>query len=355
MIQLTDEIIKSTFDKLGLDEKFFPFFDKEVREAYDVYQQDIPDDDEVPEEESNVVMSLRLASKRTPIYAKEIEKGHSDKWAAVFANNQYESSDTLLNRLLQNKNLIISEAYDSIDNNEEKERELDIHIKSLSDDPIFAERYKSLFHDGIDFALEKAKEYCFVYHRCIQEGKSEVYANAFANEVNNYFDRYAPLKAFNDSRQRFFIDIYAEAVEQATNHRMNKDDAYSFGNCCSKISVDNSWFEPFSNEFLKDYHEDWQKEFYLYLANKDHKKRYRQYMSSYVFDMLRDALYNKVKLSKHISDEMNEYFLDCSDELDNRTTNHQNSKKSILDIMFDRDDDFNDDDDGIGSILSRDN
>lgn len=353
MIQLTDEFIKSSFEKLGLDEKFFPFFDKKSRDTYDSLQQDSPDDDEVPEEDSNVIMSLRLASTYTTIYAKEIEKGHSDKWATVFANNQYDPSN-IFNQLLLNYNDIISEAYNSIDSNEEKERELDIHINSLSDDPIFAERYKSLFHDDIDFALEKAKEYCFVYHRCIQEGKSEVYANAFANEINNYFVRLAPLKAFNDSRKRFFIDIHAEAVEQAINHGMNKDDAYSFGNCCSKISVDNSWFEPDTNEFLKDYHEDWQKEFYLYLANKDHKKRYRRDMPSFVVELLRNAVYNKEKPSKHISDEINECIIDYPDEPVKRTTK-PNRSKSIIDIMFDRDEDFNDDDEGIGGILSRDN
>ena len=70
---------------------------------------------------------------------------------------------------------------------------------------------------------------------------------------------------------------------------MNKDDAYSFGNCCSKISVDNSWFEPDTNEFLKDYHEDWQKELYLYLALKDYKHYRKNDMPELEVDELKKS------------------------------------------------------------------
>ena len=32
MITLTDDLIRNAFYKLGIDEKFFPFFDKEIRD-----------------------------------------------------------------------------------------------------------------------------------------------------------------------------------------------------------------------------------------------------------------------------------------------------------------------------------
>ena len=50
MITLTDDLIRNAFDKLGIDEKFFSFFEKEVREAFSQSGLSNPDDEDTTEE-----------------------------------------------------------------------------------------------------------------------------------------------------------------------------------------------------------------------------------------------------------------------------------------------------------------
>lgn len=265
MIQLTDELIRTAFAKTGFDEKYFPVYEGKVKQAYNELQEDVPDDDETTEQESNVLGSIRQANDYIAYYVEEIEKGHGDTWAASIAEN----------RGIEDETDIVKEAYDSIADKEKREKELDIYINSLSEDPIFRERYKSLFLDGDFYPQEKAAEYCEIYHRCIKAGKSAIYAHAFANEANNYFDERGT------HYTEHFVDIHAEAVEQAIEHGMDEDLAYSFGECCSDVCANGSW--GMTSNYLNEYHEDWQKEFFLYLANKDYK-HYKK------FDMPEDEL-----------------------------------------------------------------
>ena len=88
MIQLTDELIRTTFAKTGFDEKYFPVYEGKVKQAYNELQEDLPDDDETTEQESNVFGSIRQANDYIAYYVEEIEKGHSDKWAASIADNR---------------------------------------------------------------------------------------------------------------------------------------------------------------------------------------------------------------------------------------------------------------------------
>ena len=265
MRQLTDELIRDVFFKTGFDERYFPVYEGKVKQAYDELQQDLPDDDETTDEESNVFRSIRRANDYIAYYVEEIEKGHGDTWAASIADN----------RGIEDEFDIVQKAYNTIENEDEKEKELDIYINSLSEDPIFRERYKSLFLDGDFYPQEKAAEYCEIYHRCIKAGKSAIYAHAFANEANNYFDERGT------HYTEHFVDIHAEAVEQAIEHGMDEDLAYSFGECCSDVCANGSWW--MTSNYLNEYHEDWQKEFFLYLANKDYK-HYKK------FDMPEDEL-----------------------------------------------------------------
>ena len=153
----------------------------------------------------------------------------------------------------------------------------------MSEDPIFRARYKSLFHDRDFYSQEKAAEYCEIYHRCIKAGKSAIYAHAFANEVNNYFDERG------SHYTEHFVDIHAEAVEQAIEHGMDEGQAYSFGECCSDVCANGSWW--MTSKYLNEYHEDWQKEFFLYLANKDYKHYKKCDMPEDELNELRHEIY----------------------------------------------------------------
>lgn len=61
--------------------------------------------------------------------------------------------------------------------------------------------------------------------------------------------------------------------------------------------------------------------------------------ADYIEENIGDYLYDNFETEKDVIDDIKESYPDGDD---------------ILDMMFDRDEDFNDDDDGIGSILSRD-
>lgn len=273
MIQLTDELIRDAFLKTGFDERYFPVYEAKVLQAYDELQQDLPDDEETTDEESNVFSSIRRANDYIAYFVEEIEKGHSDKWAASIADN----------RGIEDEFDTVQEAYNTIENEDEKEKELDIYINSLSEDPIFRERYKSLFHDRDFYPQEKAAEYCEIYHRCINAGKSTIYSHAFANEANNYFDERG------SHYTEHFVDIHAESVEQAIEHGMDEDLAYSFGECCSNVCANGSWW--MTSNYLNEYHEDWQKEFFLYLANKDYKHYKKCDMPEDELNELRHEIY----------------------------------------------------------------
>jgi len=273
MIQLTDELIRTAFAKTGFDEKYFPVYEGKVKQACNELQEDVPDDDETTEQESNVFSSIRRANDYIAYYVEEIEKGHGDTWAASIAEN----------RGIEDEFYTVEEAYNSIENEDEREKELDIYINSLSEDPIFRERYKSLFHDFDLHPQEKASEYCEIFHRCINAGKSTICSHAFANEANNYFDERGT--HYNEH----FVDIHAEAVEQAIEHGMDDDQAYSFGDSCSEACEQG--FLLMANNYLKNYHEDRQKAFYLYLYGKDYLHRHNREVPECELNDLRRELY----------------------------------------------------------------
>ena len=141
---------------------------------------------------------------------------------------------------------------------EEKERELDIHTNSLSDDPLFRERYKELFKEPIEDPLRDAEQYVKVYRNLISKGKSDIYARAYAEAVN--FDY-----------QECFCDIYARAYELAINHGMNSSDAYFFGEYCTNAYDCGMVLE--ADDFVKKYKETWQKEFLFDLMREDFERR----------------------------------------------------------------------------------
>lgn len=250
MIQLTDELIRDAFLKTGFDEKYFPVYEEKIKLAYDELQQNMPDDEETSDEESNVFESIRQANKYIAYYVEEIEKGHSDCWAVSFAEYR-DTYDDIHETAL--------EAYDSIEDKAQKEMDLDIFLNSISEDEIYRERYKLVISGRVPH--EAASEYSRNYHSCIQEGKSETYAHGYANAISKNYSMYGS-------------EVYAEAYEQAINHDLNQDQAHLFAKFLTDVCGGGTWWD--TSKYLNQYHEDWQKEFYLYLANKDYKHYTKQ-------------------------------------------------------------------------------
>lgn len=258
-VELTETMIRDSLNKTGVDEKYYSIYEAEAKRCYDSLMKDCPDDDD------NIESSLSLTDDYIKFYVEEAEKGHCHKWCDSVAKEGVTYG---------NDECIYRTAYDSLDSDEEKERELDIHANSLSDDPIFRDRYKSMFEEVIPNLIENTKKYARVYHSLIEEGKSDVYAHAYAYVVGDY--------------RPIFCEIYAEAFELATKHGMDNSAAYCFGDFCTEAC--DQGYEIYIDDFLKQYNEGWQKEFYIKLICDENRREKKREISSSLLTDLRNKL-----------------------------------------------------------------
>ena len=203
--QLTEEMIRSSFEKTGINEKYYPVYNKIAIRFFEDLSNEGSNEDEQTENDNYAVSSLNLADEYITYYAKEAEKGHCEQWCDTIA----EKGET--------DYWAYHDAYDFIDNEEQKEKELSIHANSLSDDSVFVERYIYLFKLLEENSYEMAKEYSKAFHHCIDNGKSQYYAQGYAYAVSEY------------QYHKPFCLIFAEAYEAAKEQGKNDDEAISLG------------------------------------------------------------------------------------------------------------------------------
>ena len=247
MEQLTENMIKKAFDELAINEKFFEKFKEEVERLYS------PDNDDYSEEES-YADSIRLSKFFMEYYVHEKEKGHCDVWAETYANSR-------LSKIEEYKSY--REAYYAVKDVEDCKMVLYIHVTSVSEDPLFRERYKYLFAETVDDPKKYAESYCNNYRSMIALGKSEIFAYAYAD--------------YYDGSNEELSNIYAEAYELAKSHGMDDCDANYFGETCVNAVFQGIWLH--TDEFLKQHQEKWQKEFYFTLIKHDFEERKNRKMS----------------------------------------------------------------------------
>lgn len=265
MKQLTDNMIKNAFDELAVDNKYFDKFKEVVERSYSELQRDCPNDDE---DESNADVSIRFSIEFMKYYVPEKEKGHCDTWADTYARNRCCRIEEYIS---------YREAYDAIEEKEHPEKELDIHVASMSTDPLFRERYEYKFLcSKIECdPKEAAENYCNDYRRMIALGKSEIYARAYAD--------------YHDECKEEFSVIYAQAFELAKNHGMDGGEAFRFGETC--ITAVDQGILSYTNEFLKLYHEEWQKDFYFTLIKMNFEETEHRKMSQHEEEKFRKTLF----------------------------------------------------------------
>ena len=203
--QLTEAMILTSFSKTGVDKKYFLIYDKIAKRYFEDLSNEGSDQDEQTEDDNYAVSSLNLADDYIYYYVKEAEKGHCEQWCDTIADKA------------ENDYWAYHDAYDFIDDEEEKERELSIHANSLSEDPVFVERYIYLFKELEEKSYEKAREYSKAFHKCINNGKSQYYAQGYAYAVSEYH--------YSEP----FCHIFAEAYEEAKEQGKNDDEAISMG------------------------------------------------------------------------------------------------------------------------------
>lgn len=244
--QLTEVMIRSSFEKTGVNEKYYPVYNKIVKRYFEDLSNEGLDQVEQTKDDNYAVSSLNLADEYIYYYVKEAEKGHCEQWCDIVAD---ESDDDYKRYCI---------AYNSIENEEGREKELRIHANSLSEDPVFVERYIYLFKEQEEDSYEIAKEYSKAFHDCIDNGKSQYYAHGYAYAVSE------------KHYMEFFCKVFAKAFEAAKEHGKNDDVAIHFGDICTD-AYDYGLFLSLG-DYLKQYHEDWQIEFYSKMICEDEEQ-----------------------------------------------------------------------------------
>ena len=150
--QLTEAMIRTSFEETGIDEKYYPIYGKIAKRYFENLSNEGSNEDEQTEDDNYAVSSLNLADEYICYYVKEAEKGHCEQWCDTIA----EKGET--------DYWAYHDAYDFIENEEEKEKELSIHAKSLSKDPVFVERYIYLFRLLEENSYEMAEDYSKAFH-----------------------------------------------------------------------------------------------------------------------------------------------------------------------------------------------
>ena len=247
-------MIKKAFDELAINEKFFEKFKEEVERLYSELQKDSLNNDNYSEEE-NYADSIRFSKNFMEYYVPEKEKGHCDVWAETYANSR-------LAKMVEFDSY--REAYYAVKDVEERKKELNIHVTSVSEDPLFRERYKYLFAETEDDPKKYAESYCNDYRSMVALGKSEIFAHAYAD--------------YYDGSNEKLRTIYAQAYELVKSHGMDDCDANNFGETCVNAVFQGIWLH--TDEFLKQHQEDWLKEFYFTLIKQDFEVRKHRKMSS---------------------------------------------------------------------------
>ena len=253
MVQLTDIMIETAFDELAVDNKYFDKFKEVVERSYSELQRDCPND-------------IRFSIEFMKYYVPEKEKGHCDTWADTYARNRC----CRIEEYISYRN-----AYNALDVKDNPKKELDIHIASMSTDSLFRERYEYKFLCSECDPKEAAENYCDDYRRMIALGKSEIYARAYAD--------------YHDEFKEEFSVIYAQAFELAKKHGMNDGEPFRFGETCTTAVDQGIW--SYTNEFLKLYHEEWQKDFYFTLIKENFEESEHRKMTQQEEEKFRKTLF----------------------------------------------------------------
>ena len=168
MKELTNSIIKDLFQKTGVEEDFFPYYEEELKMRYKDFRESFPydeneDEEERTEDEKLEKGCIECANDYIRYYATEREKGHSHKWSDSVARAKVSG---------EHEYNVYHDAFNSIENKEEREKELEIHTNSLSEAPIFRERYKYLFKEQAENPQREAEQYVKEYRNSIRKCES---------------------------------------------------------------------------------------------------------------------------------------------------------------------------------------
>ena len=200
------------FKQQGIDSKYQNKFLDYYNSCFDdlfEYEKDC-DNDYWKEGDSIHETSLSFTKEDLTKYIELINKGHSEKW-----------SDSLACTIEEGEAAIFHTHSDlqKVDKNL-AQKDLVIYTKSLGGDALFEKYYLYLFAelDDVDGRIEKARKYSKIYKEEIAKGKTEIYADKYADFLaegefcKTYCEQYAFAfdKAVSENRTDYYTKVYAK-------------------------------------------------------------------------------------------------------------------------------------------------
>lgn len=196
---IPEESLKETFDKLEIDEKYYPIFSERANKALNGIADDYGLD------QDDIDGSLEIATDFMNIYVGQIDAGLSETWAEAYANHRLNEDvdDSAWNAFMAvSKSL----AY------EQAKKELVHFARFLDEDPTFVENYAYFFI--YKWTIEDVKEFIRIKNSQIEQGKSEVYAREYALHHNSTPD--------DD-----YCHLFASKFEECINKGIDTGNAYT--------------------------------------------------------------------------------------------------------------------------------
>ena len=196
---IPEESLKETFDKLEIDEKYYPIFSERANKALNGIADDYGlDQDDIDD-------SLEIATEYMNIYVGQIEAGLSETWAEAYANH----------RLNEDVDDSAWEAFMAVSKSlayEQAKKELVHFARFLDNDPSFVENYAYFFI--YKWTIEDVKEFIKIKNSQIEQGKSEVYAREYALH-------------HNCTPEDDYCHLFASKFEECINKGIERDKAYT--------------------------------------------------------------------------------------------------------------------------------
>lgn len=196
------------------------------------------------------------------VYAEQRKNGQSHKWSKAFAEAT-EYYDGRSDKLY----MCIQESFDSVAESE-RNKELTIFFDNFSNDPVLNKICKQYFYevDGDEW-LKLSKEYTSEFYKCKENGKSDIFADAYADaSTSGYLEKYC--------------SVFAEMKESAMNKGLTDSDSEYFARFCAE-NYGNQTLLISIRDLKKFFNEPWQKEIYYNLILRDEEERTGRITNSY--------------------------------------------------------------------------
>ena len=134
-----------------------------MKRRHKAFREEFPydeneDEEERAEDEEMEKACIECANDYIRYYVEEAEKGHCHKWSDSVARAKVGG---------EHEYNVYYDAYTSIENEAERERELRIRAKSLFPDSFAQDRYMFLFKEQVEYPQKETEEYI----KAISSGK----------------------------------------------------------------------------------------------------------------------------------------------------------------------------------------